>query len=127
MKKVHLASREYKPPTNSIAFTPALVSEIKSGRKKLTYRLGLKYDGIQEGDVVDAINSDTKQVEAKIKITSKTQVKFSDLPLNIDGHGVYKSKEHQREVMNGYYSYTGREILDEDLFLVFKFTLLEGV
>lgn len=119
-------NREYIPSKGTIAFAPELVDFIKCGEKQSTYRYGLKYDYIKVGDVIDIVNSSTEKVEASVKIVAKNQLTLADLPLGFDKHEVYRDKEHQRQVLGGYYAYIGREIRDDDLFLVFEFELMNS-
>lgn len=116
--------KEYIPPKGAIAFAPELVDFIKRGEKQSTYRYGLKYDYINEGDVIDIVNSSTKQIEARVEVSAKSRLNFAELPLGFDEHEAYRDKEHQRQVLGGYYAYIGRMIRDDDLFLVFKFKLI---
>lgn len=115
---------EYIPPALTLPFAPELIQFILDARKSTTYRFGLKYDGIKQSDVVDIQNSETKEIVGKAQILKKQQVTFLDLPLTSDTHESYKDKEHQRRVLSGYYSYVGRPIEDEDVFLIFDFALL---
>lgn len=116
--------REYIPPKGAIAFAPELVGFIRSGEKRSTYRYGLKYDYIDVGDLVDIVDSSTQKVEARIKVSSKKRQIFAELPLSFDSHETYRDKDHQRHVLNGYYAYIGRDIRDDDVFLVFEFKLV---
>ena len=118
--------KEYIPPKGAIAFAPELVDFIKRGEKQSTYRYGLKYDYIDVGNLVDIVDSSTEKVEARVKIVAKKQLTFADLPLDFDKHEVYRDKEHQRQVLGGYYAYIGRKIRDDDLFLVFEFELINS-
>lgn len=86
----------------------------------------MKYDYIDVGDLVDIVDSSTEKVESSVKIIAKKQVPFADLPLGFDKHEVYRDKEHQRQVLSGYYSYIGRKISDNDSFLVFEFELIDS-
>jgi hypothetical protein len=116
---------EYKPDSNILPFAPELVEFISKNLKLTTYRLGDKYDYLQTGDVVTIQNSATGEPIHKAKITNKSKATFAELPLDDGGHEAYESKEHQREVFSGYYKYIGREIKDEDSFLVISFELVE--
>ncbi len=121
----NLNRREYKPPRGAIAFAPELVSFILRGEKQSTYRFGLKYDYIQVGDKVDIIDSSTEEVKARVVVKAKASVIFKNLPLAFDKHESYRDKNHQRQVLGGYYAYIGREIRDDDVFLVFEFECME--
>jgi hypothetical protein len=48
---------------------------------------------------------------------------FKEIPLNLNGHEIYDSKEHMRKVFSSYYRYVGRKVRDDDKFLVFTFDL----
>ena len=115
---------EYIPPKGSIAFAPELIRLIQSGEKRSTYRYGLKYDYIKIGGMVEIVDSSTEQVSAKVVVKAKRRVVFSDLPLSFDKHETYRDKEHQRQVLSGYYAYIGRPIHDDDTFLIIEFELL---
>ena len=69
-------------------------------------------------------NSKSKIIFAHAEVTSKSKVKFSDLPTQSSIHASYNSKEYQRKVLSGYYRYLNRPISDEDEFLVFEFKLI---
>jgi hypothetical protein len=56
-----------------------------------------------------------------IKITSTT---FKEIPLKTPGHETARNKEHQRQVLSGYYAFLGRPIADDDPFLIIEFKLL---
>ena len=118
---------EYIPPLGAIAFTPELISLIKSGQKSSTFRYGLKYDHIEAGDVVSIVDSDTGKQEATVIIESKYKTKFCDLPLVFDKHEQYDNREHMRSVLSGYYAYLGRPLRDDDIFLVFEFELSKAL
>ncbi len=115
---------EYKPGPNIIPFAPELIGFILSGRKVTTYRFGNKYDYLNIGDLVNIQNSETKEIVGKAKITNKNQTTFQEIPLNTGDHESYRDKEHQRQVLSGYYAYIGRPIADNDPFLVFEFELV---
>jgi hypothetical protein len=114
---------EFKPDDHSIAFAPELIEFIKDNQKLTTYRFGKKYDHFQVGDLVNYQNSETGEIIGKLSIINKREVTFATLPLENPTHEVYRSKEHQRQVLSGYYAYIGREIVDDDPFLIFDFIL----
>ena len=118
------SSNEYKPEKYVVPFATELVDFILTGKKLTTYRYGDKYDYLQVGDTVRIQNSDTKDVVAKAVIARKSKTTFGELPIDDGTHETYKDKEHQRQVLSGYYAYIGRELRDEDPFLVFDFELL---
>ena len=102
-----------------IPFASELIEFILDDKKMTTYRYGDKYDYLQPGDTIKIQNSDTKIIVANAVITDKTPTSFADLP-----HDAYTNKEHQRNVLSGYYAYIGRQIEDDDRFLVFSFKLV---
>lgn len=57
------------------------------------------------------------------KITKKVSTTFIGLPLDSPGHETPKEKEHQRKVLSGYYAFLGREIRDDDPFIILDFEL----
>lgn len=114
---------EFKPDKDSIAFAPELIQFIKDNQKLTTYRFGKKYDHFQVGDLVNYQDSETGEIIGKLHIVSKTAATFAMLPLDNPTHEAYRNKEHQRQVLSGYYAYIGREITDDDSFLIFDFVL----
>lgn len=115
---------EFKPDEYAIAFAPELVGFILQDRKLTTYRYGDKYDYLKIGDEISIQDSSTGEIRAKAKITNKMRTTFGDLPIQIGTHEAYRDKEHQRQVLSGYYAYLGRPLVDDDPFLVFDFELV---
>lgn len=107
-----------------IQFAPELVKFIKEKKKCVTYRYGLYYDYLKIGDVVKIRDTSTKEVVGLAKIIDKKLTTFVKLPLKTNVHESYEDKEHQRKVFSGYYAYTGREIQDNDPFIVLRFKLI---
>jgi hypothetical protein len=122
-KDTSINTEEFKPDKYVIAFAPELISFIHDDKKLTTYRYGDKYDYLKVGDTVAIQDSDTKSIVAQVTITGKVSTTFKDLPVEIGTHESYKNKEHQRQVLSGYYAYLGRPITDNDPFLVFDFKL----
>lgn len=121
--KTSVNKDEFKPEPYVIPFAPELVGFILDNLKLTTYRFGTKYDYLNIGDQVSIQDSESKKIAGKATIKSKGKIIFKDLPLNDGSHEAYKSKEHQRQVLSGYYAYLGRPISDEDEFLVLDFEL----
>jgi hypothetical protein len=115
---------EFKPDANVMAFAPELIQLILDKNKLTTYRFGLKYDYLKVGDVVKIQNSQTKDIVAAANITGKHITTFREIPIDDGSHETYRDKEHQRQVLSGYYAYIGRTIADDDQFLVFDFQLV---
>ncbi len=108
-----------------VGFAPELINFIKEGKKVLTYRFGNKYNYLKPEDIVKVEDTVNKKVIGKAKVISKEQTTFGELPLNIPGHETYTNKEHQRKVFSGYYAYLGKNIQDDDVFLILGFKLEE--
>lgn len=117
---------EYKPDAYVIPFAPELVGFIVDNLKLTTYRFGKKYDYLKVGDTVSIQNSLTKDIVGSAVIKKKSETTLKELPLNNNTHESYKDKEHQRQVLSGYYAYVGRPLEDEDDFLVFDFELTDA-
>lgn len=115
---------EFVPDKYVIPFAPELVSLILDDKKSTTYRFGKKYDYLQTGDRVKIQNSNSKKIVADAEITAKAETTFKELPLDDGSHEAYEDKEHQRQVLSGYYAYVGRPISDDDIFLVLDFKLI---
>ena len=114
---------EFRPDSDTIAFAPELIDFIKKNEKLTTYRFGNKYNHFNVGDIIKYQNSTTGETVGKLRIRQKIKITFAELPLNNASHETYEDKYHQRKVLSGYYAYIGREIADDDLFLVFDFEL----
>ena len=125
-QKTSVNQEEFKPDQYVIAFAPELVAFILEDLKLTTYRYGDKYDYLNIGDEISIQDSDTKQIVAKATITNKTRTTFGELPIQIGTHESYKDKDHQRQVLSGYYAYLGRPLDDKDPFLVFDFELVRS-
>jgi len=104
----------------SMGFAGNLVPLILDGTKTLTYRIGDEYDFLEIGDEIDVRDSSNENVFGKIKITEKSYTTFADLPINRNGHEVYKNKQEQRETFEKYYG----QIDDKDKMLVLGFSLV---
>jgi len=124
-RKTTINSKEYIPAPNSIAFAPELIEFISANQKLTTYRFGKKYDYFQVDDLVSYEDSTTGETKGDLRIIGKRETTFADLPLDTATHEAYENKEHQREVLSGYYAFIGRKIADDDLFLVFDFELVK--
>lgn len=86
-----------------IGFAANLVPLVKNGSKKLTYRLGDKYSFLKASDTILVKDSSDSKIFGEIKITKASQTTFKDLPIDIDKHEKYSSKEEQRKVFETYY------------------------
>ncbi len=109
-----------------IQFAPELTPFIKKDGKIKTYRFGDKYSYLKVGDNVELREYGTDKLISKAIVKSKENMTFNDIPVNLNGHEVYDSKEHMRRVFSSYYKYINREIKDDDKFLVFTFDLLDN-
>lgn len=111
-------------PVGIISFAPELIKFIKEKRKYQTYRFAdEKYQQIKVGDVV-SIKEYGGAIIGPAKITKKVSTTFVDLPLDSPGHETPKDKEHQRKVLSSYYAFLGREIRDDDPFIILDFELI---
>lgn len=117
-------TEEYIPDRGVIPFAPELIPFILKGKKLTTYRYGLKYDYLKQGNEFNVQDSSSKEMLARGKIIAKRKLTFTELPLKLDEHETYRNKEHQRRVLSGYYAYLNREIQDTDLFLKIDFKLV---
>lgn len=124
-KNTSINKNEFKPDSYAIAFAPELIEFILKDQKLTTYRYGTKYEYLNIGDEIGIQNSSTGELVAKAKITAKSQTTFGELPIRTGEHESYRDKEHQRQVLSGYYAYIGRPIADNDVFLVFDFALTD--
>ena len=108
-----------------IQFAPELTDFIRKDGKVKTYRYGDKYEYLLEGDSVTLSEYGTGTVISKAVIKSKEHVHLKDIPIKLNGHEQYDSREHMRKVFSSYYAYIGREIQNNDSFLVFTFDLID--
>ncbi len=118
-------NEEFKPNQCVIPFAPELIDFILAKKKLTTYRFGNKYNYLNVGDLINLQNSSTRNMVATAIITRKANTTFKDIPIKTGGHESYRNKEHQRQVLSGYYAYIGRKIADDDQFLVFDFKLID--
>ncbi len=123
-KKTSVFKNHVHSPVGTMSFAPELIKFIKEKKKYQTYRFAdEKYQKIQVGDIV-TIKEYGGGILGPAKITKKIKTTFKGLPLKNDGHETPKNKEHQRKVMSGYYAFFGREIRDEDPFIILDFKLI---
>ena len=106
---------------NKLGFAPELVSLIKNGSKKYTYRLGDKYSSVKIGDQIEFLDSSNKVPFGIVEITEKSILDFGNLPIDRVGHEVYKSKVEMRKIFSSYYN---QPILDHYKFLVLGFKVI---
>ncbi len=107
-----------------ILFAPELSDFIRKEGKVKTYRYGYKYEYLKIGGQVELREYQTNNLISKAEITSKKYTTFKDIPLNLEGHEIYDSKEHQRRIFSSYYKYLGRKIEDNDPFIIISFKLI---
>lgn len=113
---------EPKPQPYVIPFAPELITLIRKGKKVKTYRFGLKYDYLNDGDAVKIQNWDTQEIIGHAKVTGKLRTTFAALPLENSGHEPYPNKDAQRNVFSNYYAYLQRPIKNDDVFLIITFS-----
>ena len=104
-----------------LGFAEELVPLVKDGSKTLTYRLGFKYDFLQNGDTFLIENSATHIPFAEIEIIRTIKTSFIDLPIDRRGHETYSSKEEQRQTFERFYK---RTVLDNDPAIIIEFKVL---
>lgn len=104
-----------------LGFAEELVPLVKDGSKTLTYRLGLKYDFLQNGDTFLIEDSSTHLPFAEIEIVGTAKTSFIDLPIDRRGHEAYSSKEEQRQTFERFYK---RTVLDNDPVIIIEFKVL---
>jgi hypothetical protein len=105
----------------TIGFDEKLVPLVLSGEKKLTYRLGNKFDNVEIGAEIPARDSSTNKIFGKLKITGKSDTTFRELPIDHEGHETYESKEKQKEMFEKYYG----SVEDDDKVVILEFELLK--
>lgn len=104
-----------------LGFAEELVPLVKDGSKTLTYRLGLKYDFLQNGDTLLIEDSSTHIPFAEIEIIEMTKTSFVDLSIDRRGHEVYSSKEEQRQTFERFYK---KAVSDNDPVIIIEFSVL---
>ena len=124
-KKTSVWKVDGKSPVGTMKFAPELIKFIKDRRKYHTYRFAdEKYSQMKVGDKVIIKENFVEEPVGGALITKITKTTFVEIPLNDEGHERAKSKEHQRQVLSGYYAFLGRPITDDDPFLIIEFELL---
>lgn len=112
------------PDVKEIGFAPDLISLIQSGAKTLTYRIGPKFALLQEGDVLSALDSVTREQVAILRVISKGMSRFDELPLDDPRHEAYYSKEHMVSVFKFYY---GFDIPAQETVWIIEFEVITGI
>ncbi len=110
---------QYKDKT--IGFAANLVPLVNNHSKILTYRLGEKYAFLKEGDIILAKDSSDNRIFGEIKITKVSKTTFKDLPIDIDEHEKYFSKDEQRKVFEEYYP---GQVKDDSPVVVIRFEFI---
>lgn len=114
-----------KSPVGTMKFAPELIKFINDRRKYHTYRFAdNKYLQMRVGDKVIIKENFVEDPIGEALITKITKTTFAEIPLVDEGHELAKNKEHQREVLSGYYAFLGRPIADADPFLIIEFKLI---
>jgi hypothetical protein len=103
----------------SIGFADYLVPFIKEGAKQSTYRLGTSYDFLQVGDIIPVRDSKTKEVFGEVEITGISKSTLKDIPIDIEGHEKYASKEEQKRSLEEFYP----GISEDSVFTIINFRL----
>lgn len=112
-------------PEFAIGFDGDIVPRVLNEETVFTYRLyhpGDRYDTLNVGDEINARDSSTKKIFARLKITEKTITTFGELPLEMEGHEPYASKEEQRSVFE---KFRGKPVKDSDNMIILGFQLIK--
>ncbi len=113
-----------QPIADSLKFTQKLTDLILAGKKTATIRYGTK--NLKVGDIAEFLTRiDQNTVTgpfASAKITNARQMPLSEVPIDLDGHEGYPTKEAQLASYKGYYS---DEIELDSMFTVYNFELIE--
>ena len=89
-----------------VHFAPNLVPKVLSGEKTSTWRLWDDKD-LQEGDIVEFANSETREVFAKTRLIKVIEKPFKDLSEDEKvGHKKYTSEEELFKTFEKYYKKT---------------------
>ena len=115
---------EPRPEMYTIPFKHELVELILKGEKVKTCRYGEKYDYLKVGDKVKIQSSKTQEIPCEATITDKKYTTSKEKPPSTLGQEAYDNKEKQKQKFSEYYSYIGREVQDDDPFLIFEFQLI---
>lgn len=102
----------------SIKFRDHLVKLVMSGEKDATWRL---FDDkeLSEGDVIDLVNWNTKEVFGEAKLTKVYEKKLGDVEeSDFDGHEKYQSEE---EMYKTYRTYYGDKVGPETVVKIIRF------
>ncbi len=109
---------------DTLKFTRKLSDLILAGKKTATIRYGTK--NLEVGDVAEfstRIDSGTVSGPfALAKITNVRRMSLSEVPIDLDGHEGYPSKEAQLASYKGYY---GDEVELDSTFTIYDFELME--
>jgi len=106
-----------------IGFANDLVEGVLNGSKTLTYRLGSKYaDSLKKGLIVDAENSQSGQVFAKLQITEVSLLKMSQIQLDLKGHEKYSSLNELIASMQKHYP--KEKVTQDSLVSLIRFEVL---
>jgi len=113
-----------QPIADSLKFTQKLTDLILAGKKTATIRYGTK--NLKVGDIAEFLTRiDQNTVTgpfASAKITNARRMPLSEVPIDLDGHEGYPTKEAQLASYKGYY---GNEIELDSMFTVYDFELIE--
>lgn len=102
----------------SLKFKPELAQLIIAGKKYCTWRLFDDKD-LKEGDILDLINSDTREKFGEAKLTHANEKKMKDLvEADFDGHEKFSNED---EMYRTYRSYYGDRVAPETIVKVINF------
>lgn len=105
-----------------LKFKPHLVKKVLSGEKTSTWRLFDDKD-LQEGDELELLDSETKEVFAKAHIDSVVVKKLGELTdEDWKGHERFPSEEEMYQTYNSYYD---EEVTSDTEVKIIRFSLLK--
>ena len=106
----------------TLKFAPNLVPLILSSEKKTTWRL-FDDKGLQEGDIVDFLESGTKKYFATARLIKVIEKSFSELTdADWDGHEKFNSEQ---EMYDNYKKYYGVDVNSKTKVKIIKYTIQE--
>ena len=109
---------------DSLKFTQKLTDLILAGKKTATIRYGDK--NLNVGDIAEfSTRIDSKTVTgpfASARITNIRHMPLSEIPIDLDGHEGYPTKEAQLASYKGYYS---NDIELDSIFTIYDFELID--
>ncbi|GEM_PF-239271 len=111
-------------PNKTLKFKPELVKLILAGQKNCTWRL-FDDKGLKAGDVLDLIDSSTKEKFSEAEIIHLYEKKMADLTgADFEGHEKFADKE---EMYRTYRTYYGEKVGPDTAVKIIKFKMCESI